>query len=177
MLDESLATCNSTVLIGGNRPAVYIHTMITWPVTSSTITTTAAAVTNQASPPACTRKFSTNPGQRIDITLLSFTHYQAYEGGPTLGSDDSQISATLTGKTSPYKAECPLAAQIIENGVSNVIGLCTPRHREQQAYLTNSSSVSLQVVGDLKYTAGSIVWAGKVANYLLKLEGNNNIII
>ena len=119
--------------------------------------------------PSCPLKFRTHPGQRIEITLFIFGHYQDFDSSlPSATNLD-----TTSGGQQQRSSQCPVGVSFLElDGRRQTTPICHLRQRQQHLYTSNGTTVSLvfnipQDKDKEKVSSGG----QKGSYYALKLEG------
>ena len=179
VFDQTNTRCNDTVFLRSSGPSVYIHISSNYtdghsssspPPPPSSSTPPLDSTTTGLQPaltPSCPLLFSTYPGQRIDVILLSFTRYSEFDQGN--GAEPG-----------PQLRPCPLSVFVVDGGRRQNLPLCQSRQREQreqQMYTTNGSSIGIflskpAIHTQLLATSG----VRKPGVYLLQLQGDQVVV-
>ena len=176
VLEPTSVKCNETTFLNSSGPSLYLHYVTDTDQTSSpspkpTPTSTSYPSVSMTTPaptdagvttPFCPPAFTTQRGQRIDVTLYSFGQYRAYDSLVSTGGSESYH----------HLRPCPSSVYVIDEGRRHSSALCQARHREQHIYTTNSSRAAVYFGRSSGASKQHQVTAQKsFGNFLVRLQG------
>ena len=184
VIDYFRVKCNSTIQLNISSAATIIQPLL---VSSSAAfkssdpfaqrinqslhpapTASHGSISSSIGTSACPLKFRTHPGQRIEITLFIFGHYQDFDSSiPSATNLD-----TTSGGQQQRSSQCPVGVSFQElDGRRQTTPICHLRQRQQHLYTSNGTSVLLFFNIPPDKDKDKVSNGQKGSYYALKLEG------
>lgn len=168
--------CNDTIKVDNALSTIYVSIPpSSWDLALSPAlvhSVSALALSDQPVPflPSCLLQFRSNPGQKMNVTLLSLGQLHDYDPGGASGDKDN-------AEHWPLSRSCPVSAFFLEAGRRSASSLCQARQREQHLYTTNTSNAGFYFARQQRRQTTATTGIDRRLTYIIKIEGTTRTTV